>query len=383
MPSTTPPEGKLYIVTHLKDTSSLTDRSLRFIQYSYSGGTFVKDAGFPVTIATINPEAAVFDKDTTGTFWVTWTEPNSSGGRKVRVAHSTSDSAHWAPPYDLTTDHAGNLGTDEISALVAYNHRVGIMWGNEVDGTLNFASHKDGDPDSTWNLNVLCDFNTFGNKKCPDDHFNLKSLDSDSTGRVFAVVKTSLNDGSRPNPNDPLEILWTFNPAAATANGWSRTTVWTVADNVTRAILLLDTSNKEVYVFSAAPCCGGGTVYMKKSSYNSPSFTSGLGTVFIQLSTDTSINNVTSTKQSVNSNTGLLVVAGDDHTKYYVHNYLDIAGSADTTPPDTSITSGPADGSSTTATSATFTYTSTEANSTFLCALDGGTRPPARPTAPP
>ena len=127
------------------------------------------------------------------------------------------------------------------------------MSGNEVDGTLNFASHKDGDPDSTWNQTVLCDFNTFGKYKCPDDHFNLKSLDSDSTGRVFAVVKTGLNDLTNPDPNDPLEILWTFNPAAATANGWSRTTVWTVADNVTRAILLLDTSNKEVYVFATCP----------------------------------------------------------------------------------------------------------------------------------
>jgi hypothetical protein len=44
---------------------------------------------------------------------------------------------------------------------------------------------------------------------------------------------------------------------------------------------------------------------------------------------------------------------------------------ADTTPPDTTITSGPAAGSSTTDTGASFAFTATE-TSTFQCALDGG-----------
>lgn len=43
---------------------------------------------------------------------------------------------------------------------------------------------------------------------------------------------------------------------------------------------------------------------------------------------------------------------------------------ADTTPPDTTITAGPADGSTTTSTDASFSFTSTEAG-TFQCALDG------------
>ena len=44
----------------------------------------------------------------------------------------------------------------------------------------------------------------------------------------------------------------------------------------------------------------------------------------------------------------------------------------DTTPPDTAITSGPP--ASSTATSASFAFTSTEANSTFQCSLDGAVR---------
>jgi hypothetical protein len=84
--------GRLFIVSHLRDTArSAGDRSLRFLSYTYAGGSFVPDPGFPVTIAMVNPEAAVLDEDSTGTLWVTWTEPNGAGGRKVRVAHSTTD----------------------------------------------------------------------------------------------------------------------------------------------------------------------------------------------------------------------------------------------------------------------------------------------------
>jgi hypothetical protein len=50
---------------------------------------------------------------------------------------------------------------------------------------------------------------------------------------------------------------------------------------------------------------------------------------------------------------------------------------ADTTPPDTTITSHPAD--PTTATSASFAFTSTEANSTFSCSVDGAAGPCSSP----
>lgn len=318
--------NKLYVVSHVKDTatSSLeTDITIKFMRYTYGAGSYTLDPGFPVEVATVSPDGAVFDRDSTGAFWITWTEPNGAGGRKVRVTHSTTDAAAWVAPYDLALDHAANLSSEDMSTLVAYRGEVGILWGNQNDGTLNFATHRDGAPETTWDSSVLCDSNTFGHRKCPDNHSNVKSLEADGTGRVFAIVKTALNEVSSLKPNDPLEIIWQFDPAK---RAWTRSTVWTVADDVTRAITLLDTSNREIYAFAAARCCGGGVIYVKKSSYDSLSFPPGLGTPFIRSSLDRRINNVTSTKQSVNSNTGLLVLAGDDSTRYYLHNYLPLRG---------------------------------------------------------
>jgi hypothetical protein len=239
------------------------------------------------------------------------------------------------------------------------------MWGNENDGTLNFDSHPDGTADTAWTSVVLCDQTTFGNPKCPDDHFNIKSLDADGTGRVFAIVKTGLDDLSSTPPSAPLEIMWEFNPTQQANNGWSRTTVWTVGDNMTRAITLLDTSAQQIYAF-ATPCCNGGTVYMKTASYSNddPQWASGLGTPFIQSSTDVNMNNPTSTKQSVNAASGLLVLVSADQTKFYLHNYLPL-GAGDTTPPSV-IAHSPADG-------ATGVPTSTTVQATFSEAVDPAT----------
>lgn len=379
--------GKLYVVSHVKSplTTRPADISIDFMRYSYSPASgYTLDAGFPVEVATMDPEGAVFDRDTTGKFWLTWTEPNASGGLSVRVTHSTgTDGLTWVAPYDLPVSHASTLGTDEMSTLVAYNGKIGVMWGNENDGTVNWAAHVDGAADTTWSLTVLCDFNSFKNNKCPDDHMNVKSLDADGTGRVFAVVKTSLNDGSSTNPTDPLEIVWAYNPAT---NKWTRSTAWTVADNVTRAITLLDTSNKEIHVFAAAPCCSGGIIYRKKSSYDVLDFSNqpGLGTPFIQSSLDPKINNITSTKQSVNNNTGLLVLGGDDSTRYYLHNYLQL-GPDNVAPAVTGISpSDGATGVATTGTTVRATFSEPMAtatiNSTNVVLTSGGSTVPASVT---
>jgi hypothetical protein len=172
------------------------------------------------------------------------------------------------------------------------------------------------------------------------------------------VTKTSLNTGGAA---PALLVL---------ANGtWERRTVWTVADDVTRAILLIDTDNRMVHVFGASPCCSGGIVYTKSTSIDNINFASGKGTPFIQSSTDTTINNPSSTKQNVTGASGIVVIAGDDHSRYYLHNTIDL-GPPDTTPPDTIIDSGPS--GTVVSSTATFTFHATETPATFECRLGSG-----------
>ena len=49
-------------------------------------------------------------------------------------------------------------------------------------------------------------------------------------------------------------------------------------------------------------------------------------TVFIRNAPDTKLNNPTSTKQTVSGTTGLVVLASDQDTRRYLHNYDDLGG---------------------------------------------------------
>jgi len=349
--------SNLYVASAVRLGAGGTDSSIRIMRYSYSGGTYSMDTGFPVTIANAKVEAVVIDKDTTGTVWATYTHLGSNGAMSVYVAHSTVDARTWVAPYVLPVSGANNLvgGLDgDMSAIVAYRGNIGVMWSNQNDDTMYFATHQDGTADNIWSVTVAVRAPRYA-----DDHMNIKALQVGPEGQVFAATKTSLTASSAP-----LTLLLVLD----SSGNWKRHTFGTVADDHTRPILMIDSENRQLYMFAPSPCCSGGVVYYKQTSLDNISFPTGKGTPFIQSNSDLKINNPTSTKQEINGTTGLMVMAADDDSDYYLYNYLPLNSTgADTTPPDTAITATPTGTEST----ATFSFTSNEGGSTFECRLDG------------
>jgi hypothetical protein len=342
--------GRLHVAAAGPSPTSSLD-SVRVRRYSYSSATktYTLDAGYPETVSTGGVENVTIDRDSTGTVWVTYTQ-----ARRVYVARSTGSGANWEPPYVLPVAGADTLTDDDISAIVAYSGQIGVMWSNQADSTVYFASHRDGDSDDVWSVGAAV-----SQPEYADDHINLKALDADPSGRVFAATKTSLNAMEAP-----LILLLVLDD-----NGnWQRHTFGRVVDNHTRAQVAIDREHRQLYMFATAPCCNGGAIYYKQTSLDRIHFANGLGTPFIESTTDTHISNVSTTKQALTSATGLVAIAGDDETQTYFHNVIDLSA-ADATPPDTVIESGPEEAANTP--SATFTFSATEDGATFDCSLDG------------
>jgi len=307
----------LYISSHLfasSNTAVASGNPARLYRFSYNATTktYSLDAGFPATINNFSSETLTIDKDSTGTLWATWAQ-----GTQVFVNRTTGSDSAWGTPFVLPSNSASNLSSDDITAVVAFPNRVGIMWSNQVASAMFFAEHLDGDPVTTWQTTRTA----IQGPNTADDHINLKALQADPQGHVFAAVKTSLDEAGN-NTSAPQILVLTRDPSTG---NWSSTPFGRVSDCHTRAIIMLDSTHQTLHVFATAPDVGcpfsgsTGSIYEKTASMVNPTFPLGKGTPVIRDPSSPNMNNATSTKQTVSDSTGLVVMASDDNTARYWH----------------------------------------------------------------
>jgi hypothetical protein len=310
--------SRLYVASHVVASSSSAATSgnpARLYRFSYSPATktYSLDAGFPVTINDVSTETLTIDKDSTGVLWATWAQ-----GSKIYANSTTGGDAVWGTPFVLPVTGATGLDADDISAVVAFGgNQIGVMWSNQVTSAVYFAIHADGAGRGTWNASRTA----VQGPNLADDHVNLKQLQGDPSGRVFAAVKTSLDDAGAAS-SAPQILVLARDPATG---DWSSAPFGRISDCHTRPILMLDSEHQVLHVFATAPDSGcpfsgtAGTIFEKTSPMANISFPLGRGTPVIRDAASPNLNNATSSKQSVTTATGLVVLASNDVTKRYWH----------------------------------------------------------------
>ncbi len=336
--------SKLYAATQIQNEGGNTGTGASFearlyrFSYNASTDTYTKDTGFPAVIRSgLQSETLVIDKDSTNTLWATWTQPSGSD-RLVYTNHTLNgNDTTWSTPAFLPVGSQGvgvTTDADDISTIIAFTvsgqHRIGVFWSNQADKRDYFAWHVDGAADSAWTAETALS----GSGSQADDHVNIKT---DASGQLYVVVKTSLT-GSNPL----IKLL-----RRTTGGTWNDFVVGidNVASN-TRPILELEESGSGniLHVFMTGKRSGsttgqsGGDIFEKSSPVSSISFPAGLGTQVIHDGSSTGdcsvsstnptgcLNNVTSTKQNVNSTTGVVVAAFDDKADRYWHSTQVLTG---------------------------------------------------------
>lgn len=333
----------LYVASHAPAKDSLSTSAgqpARLYRFGWNATAGTWEAlGAPTAINDVSSETLTIDRDSTGRLWATWTQAQA-----VQVAVSTDDGRTWTTSA-LPAAGAGDLAADDISSLVSYGSgstaSIGVMWSNQVRSAVFFAARADGAALGTWDVSRTA----VQGPNTADDHVNLKSLQGDAAGRVFAVVKTSLEKSGTTSA--PQNLLLVRDPGTGE---WTSTKVGTVAECHTRPVLVVDTARSQLHVFATAPTADGcpfsgaaGTVYRKSASLSSPVFAAGRGEPVMRDTTSENINNVTTTKQSATSASGVVVLASDTTTGRYWYADMDAAAPQATTAAFTpSTTSGPA-----------------------------------------
>jgi len=322
----------LYVASHaFSEGSSSTASAPSFLRrFSYQPNTdsYTLDPGFPVQINAARSETLVIDQDSQGRLWATWTED-----LQVMVAVSSVGGASWGVPFALPVS-GSRVTSDDIASVVSFGgNRIGILWSNQGDGTMYFASRLDGDATGTWSGPEVA----YRGTSAADDHINLKNV-VDQNGRILAAVKTSMSGSS------PLVHLLDRSPSGS----WSSHVYGLGTDSHTRPIVVIDREHAQVQMFATSGQ-SGGSIYRKTAPLSAPSFVTGKGTMVLDDVDSADINNATSTKQAVDSTSGLVVLATNDSTRRYWTHYDPLDGG---TPPDTTTTS-------TTSTTTTTTTTTT------------------------
>jgi hypothetical protein len=347
----------LYVVSHIFTTTGQSvaacdpaqplkcERS-QLYRFSYDplARTYYLDSGFPVEVTGGKSETLVLAKDSTGRLWVTYVQDF-----RVMVNHSLDNDQTWATPVVLPGANAGALDKDDIASIIAYDGRVGIMWSRQTynnltqptklpnprsgreEGdsdhlasiTMNFAVHVDGADASAWASDSI--YSSSG-----DDHINLKAYD----GYVYAAFKEAgnakviglLTCESRIS-SCAKKSDWRHYPTYKTGDNDGNSPQSDVLaesyPNPTRPTLLIDTENRDLYIFVSVEQFGVSAIRYKKTKLDAIDFDpKDPGLPFIQNAVDIQIDDPTSTKQNVDSTTGLAVLACDRGTRVYLHNFL-------------------------------------------------------------
>ncbi|MFQ5648302.1 MAG: beta strand repeat-containing protein, partial [bacterium] len=313
----------LYIISRARTSIQASKSEVAILnRYTYDSisQTYTVDGGFPVQITgSTKSRAMTIAKDSNGKLWATWTNDTAV------VINRTDgvDDTNWGATFELPVQGENLLDID-LNAITAFQgDRIGILWSNQNTEVMYFAVHVDDSSDTVWEPREIV---LNGSPNVADDHINLAVRESDGT--VLAVTKTGFGGSTNP-------AIY-FSKRDPNTGVWSRHTAWLTNTDMTRPIVVLNSQTDSVYVFAKSANSSPLTVHYKVTHLDNPSFPApeNLGRIFIRSSSDPDANNVTSTKQTVNSATGLLVLGSDKNTKHYLHGFLDFNNKRPVAQPD-------------------------------------------------
>jgi len=300
----------LYVAT--RDSASPTASNPRqnsLYKVPYLGnGSFGAVAG-PFTITTNDVEALTIAVDTTGRVWTTFEQ-----GKKIQVGFT----AAGGTSFTFAPVSTSNVESDDISAVTAFGGKIGVFWSDQVARKDFFAWRSDGSAvNAAWTVETAFGGGVGGcpaSALCADDHMNVKVVGND----VYVAVKTGLNNGTSPNPADPLISLLHRDAGGA----WSSFAVSTVAQDATRPVTVLSPEQNAIWVFAQR---ANSEIDVWESSFTSPGFTPNGFVPWIKNAG--TANDPTTTRQPTTSLTGTVVEASvNSKTQYWHNEFLPAAG---------------------------------------------------------
>ena len=293
-----------------RPTPGQAARLIRF-HYDAKAHRYGVDPDFPITVVASGVETPTIARDSKGVLWLAYV----TGGAAV-VRHTVGDDYHWVAQAATTISGLG--ANVQAASLLSYGGRVALAWTVSSDDSLRLATHQDGDADTKWtSTSVVVTGARYGT-----DPLALRAYNATGGWRLFVALGTGQDPTAKSSPLAPAVVLMILEPDGS----WTNIQVARKKDNLVHPLLVLDTEDRLVFVVAATS--NTGQIVYKRSGLDSVAFEAGSGNPLISSPVDAAVANPTTTKQDVNGQTGLVVLAADETSGRYLHGVVSIGGLA-------------------------------------------------------
>ena len=234
------------------------------------------------------------DIDTAGRIWIGYVQ-ESTGNVLARWLEPTRSAGDGAPRLSEPVVLAGGTDNEDICSVLAFSAQIGVMWSDENADAFFFRTRRDVDDPHDWQAaEMVAQGGGVG-----DNHINLAT---ESNGRIWAVTKDSVDRFTLRRRNS--------------AGRWDLAVPVLPSGRIgTRPIVVVAEELGTGYVaYTHWPSTVWDRVSRKPHTIRMREFildTGVMGRETRVLAGERAFNNVTSTKQPADAESGLLIAAGD------------------------------------------------------------------------
>lgn len=271
--------------------------ALRITRFSYDTASreYRRDANYPVAITVGGVEDVTVARAADGRLWVSYLD---SG--QLALDHSVDSDLMWRGAFvpDLVS------GPVDTAAIASVGGAVALVWTPTSEDAVHIAWHDPAGLPDVWE----------GGSDAPvaglrlgEDQLGMVVDRSPGVERLLIGVRSSADQDPNRGRLDPQVVLIEFRRDAEPITYL----VGRIQDQLGGPMLVIDADARQIHVFMPAPAIGG-TIYHKAASLDGLQFATGQGTPLIPSSASPSdFRFPSSTKQSLDRGSGLVVAATD------------------------------------------------------------------------
>lgn len=312
----------LYVVSAAEKARASSGIRLSRFSYDPSQGGYVRDANFPVVLSEAGVSSLGLARSASGKLWIAYVDQQS-----LFVRHSLETDLVWADPVILASSKTG--GPIDAAAVTGTRNGAALVWTETTTDVAHIGVHLDTQPDDAWSLTSV---QVAGLSLGPDE-LSVIATATAPAPRIYAVVRTSLDAlAYRDRLAPQIVLIQSVLGGRSTADVVSR-----VQDEQTEPIVLLDAERRSLYVASTSKSATGGGISYTQSGLDTIAFPTGHGVSVLGGDGAADIGGLTSSKQPISRETGIVLLTADASHGTYRYALLGLGAA----PPPRPVASGP------------------------------------------